>query len=174
MASLSGVKRRFAAPIAVIVAVGLLAGCGEKSEPPTTGPVVTQTTTGGGTTSTTDTDTTAPDDNGQSDQQFVSQAAISFLSGPNAARVCDSGITPAFLKKAYGNRSGCIAARKPASLADSARLSDIQIKQGTATLSADAKGGVYGKGQKLNMGLVRDGTGVWRVDTVKSNVPVGP
>lgn len=173
MASLSSVKFKLTAPLALATAVLLLAGCGEKSEPPTTGPVVTQTTTGGYTASTTST-TTAPDDNGQTDRQFVSQAAVSFLAGPNAERVCDSGVTPAFLKKAYGNRSGCIAARKPASLAHSVRLSEIQIQQGTATLTADAKGGVYGKGQKLKMGLVRDGTGAWRVNTVKSNVPVGP
>ena len=44
---------------------------------------------------------------------------------------------------------------------------------GTATVIASAEGGVYGKGEKLTMTVVRDG-GAWRVDTVKSNAKVGP
>lgn len=159
---------------AAVVALALLAGCGEKEEPETTGPVVTQTTTGSTGIQTTTQTTTAPDDNGQSDRQFVSQAATSFLSSPKAAAVCDAGVTAAFLHRAYGDRAGCLAARRPASLASSAQLSDIQIDQGTATLTADAQGGVYGTGQKLKMSLLGDGTGVWRIDGVESNVPVGP
>jgi len=44
--SLSVVKLRAAAAILVAVPALAAAGCGEKDEPPTTGPVVAQTTTG--------------------------------------------------------------------------------------------------------------------------------
>lgn len=144
----------------------VLSGCGEKEEPATTGPVVQQTTTG--------TETTTTSTTGQTDQQLVAAAATGFLTSANAAAVCNTGVTEALIRTAYGDRAGCLAARMPQSLAQSAQLSDVQVGQGTATLAANARGGTYGSGQQVRMTLVRDGTGNWRVDSVQSNVPVGP
>lgn len=146
--------------LAALAALGLVAGgCGEKSEPPTTGKVITQRTT---------------TDNGADDLAAAQAAADAFLASPNAAAVCDKGITPKLLKRAYGDRKGCLKARKPASLAKDVRITASKLgADGTATVIASAEGGVYGKGEKLTMTVVRDG-GAWRVDTVKSNAKVGP
>lgn len=157
-----------------LAVLALLGGCGEKDEPATTGPVVAQTTTGTATGQTTTAATTTSQDPGQTDRQLATQAAFRFLTSPDAASVCDSGVTAALLQRAYGDRAGCLAARKPQSLAESARLSEINVGQGIAKLTARAKGGVYGSGQTLKMSLVRDGTGTWRVDKAQSNVPIGP
>lgn len=156
------------------------AGCGEKGEPATTGPVVAQTTTPtvssttetGTGTSTTST-TTAPDDVGQSDQKLVSTAVTRFLSSADPS-VCSAGITQALLQRAYRDRSGCVAARRPARLASGVRIGAVQIGQGTATVAARAKGGAYGSGKALKLSLVRDGVGTWRVDAVRSSASSGP
>lgn len=143
--------------LAVAVAV---AGCGEKSEPPTTGKVLTERTT---------------TDNGAADLAAAQAAADAFLASPNAAAICDKGITPKLLKSSYGDRKGCLKARKPAALAKNVRITSATLgAAGTATVVAAAKGGVYGKGEKVTMTLVRDGDGAWRVNVVKSNAKVGP
>ena len=146
----------------VVLALGIaVAGCGEKSEPPTTGKVITQRTT-----------TT---DDGAADLAAAQAAATAFLASPDAAAVCDEGITSKLLKKAYGDRKGCIKARKPAALAKDVRITAAKLgAAGTATVVATAKGGVYGKGEKLTMTVVHSGNFGWRVDVVKSNAKVGP
>jgi len=151
---------------ALVLAFGT--GCGEKEEPATTGPVVEQTTSGG-----TGTTTTTPGGGGQSDQQSVTTSATDFLTLPGE-EVCDTGITDALLRSVYGDRAGCVAARTQQSLAESVQVEVVRVEQGIATLTADARGGTYGSGQKLEMTVVRDGAGTWRVDQVRSNVPVGP
>lgn len=154
--------------LAAAVCLVLLAGCGEKEEPATTGPVVQQTTTGstGGTTTTAQQPV-------KTEQQLVSEAATNFLALPGAD-ICDMGLTPTFLRSAYGDRAGCVAARKPASLATTTQISDVRLSGNSATLTATAKGGTYGNGQKLQMTVVRDTAGRWQVDEVKSDAPVGP
>jgi hypothetical protein len=173
--SLSAVRRSTRTrPAPALIAIGAilvmvpLAGCGEKAEPATTGPVVAQSTSpidGSTTTSTT---------TGRTDQALAADAARSFLSSPDAATVCDDVITPELLKGAYGDRSGCLAARKPQSLAQSVQLSEVQLTGTTATLSAKASGGVFGNGEQVKLTVTRDATGTWRVSKVESNAPVGP
>lgn len=156
-----GTYARTIAGAAALALCFAVAGCGEKSEPATTGEVITQSTT-----------STVPN---TGELEAAQAAANAFLVSKDAAAVCDDGITPALLKKAYGDRKGCIAARKPAALAE-----DVAIRSSTlngpkrATIVANAKGGSYGKGEKVTMAVVSDDTGAWRVDTVKSNAPVGP
>ena len=140
------------------------AGCGEKEEPETTGPVVLEETTTTGTTTT----------GSQSDQQLATAAATAFLTSADAQAVCDTAVTEALIRSAYGDRAGCIAGRGPQSLAETAQFGNVEIADGSVSLTADARGGTYGSGQKLQMTVIRDGTGAWRVDEVRSNVPVGP
>ena len=140
---------------AAALCVALL-GCGEKSEPATTGPVVTS------------------EEQGKADIQAAQSAANAFLISSDAAVVCDKGITPSLLKKTYGDRKGCLKARRPASFAKSVQITSSQVNDGTATVVATAKGGPYGKGEKVTMTVVRDGGGNWRVSAVKSNAKVGP
>ncbi len=152
-----GARARLLLPLlALAVAV---AGCGEKSEPATTGKVITQRTT---------------TDDGAADLAAAQAAANAFLASPKAAAVCDRGITPKLLKRAYGDRQGCLKARRPKALAKAVRITAAKLGAGgTATVVATAKGGVYGKGEKLTMTVV-DGGGNWRVDAVRSNAKVGP
>ncbi len=150
--------RVLAAMAALALGLALL-GCGEKSEPATTGPVV-------------QTDPTTTIEPGTGDRDLVEASASNFLlkSGPT---VCDSGITPKLLKADYGDRVGCVKARKPNRVATNANLGEVRLGDGTATLTAEPKGGTYGKGEKITMTIVRDGDGVWLVDVVKSNAPTG-
>lgn len=145
-----------------------VAGCGEKEEPETTGPVVAQSTS-----PIDGTETTTSPDAGKTDQQLVEEAARSFLTSTDAAAVCDEGITPELLATVYGDRAGCLAARKPQSLAKTVQLGPVQLGQGTATLTANASGGVFGNAQRLKLTVVRDGTGAWRVSKVAPGAPVG-
>jgi hypothetical protein len=150
--------------LAAAVAAGALlavplAGCGEKSEPATTGPVVAQSTSPveGGTTT-----TTTPQ---QSDDELAAAAARAYLTSTDAEAVCDNGITPELLKQAYGDREGCIAGRKPASLATSAAIGKVIVRGSSAEVPARATGGQYGHGKNLTLTVVRDGE-AWRVSKV--------
>lgn len=140
------------AAAALIVA---LAGCGEKDEPATTGPVVPQSTSpiDGSTTTTTQTRT---------DEEYAQAAARAFLSSPFAGEVCDEGITAELLKRDYGNRDGCISARRRQTLAKSVTVRSVQVRGNTATVSARASGGQYGNGEVVRLTVVREGT-TWRV-----------
>ena len=159
LAPVIGPRARALPPLALLVLALAVGGCGEKSEPPTTGKVITQRTT---------------TEDGAADLAAAQAAADAFLASPNAAAICDKGITPKLLKRAYGDRKGCLKARKPAALAKDVRITAAKLGPGgTATVVATAKGGVYGKGEKLTMTVVDDG-GRWRVDAVKSNAKVGP
>jgi hypothetical protein len=143
----------------------LIAGCGEKSEPPTSGPVVTQTTTG--TMTTTTGTTTQP----ASDEKEIRATVTTYLVKPNDPTVCDELITPAFLKRAYGNRAGCVAARKPSALANSVTIKPLEGGTGTM-VSAKPKGGVFA-GQTLKVTVINI-DGKWMIDKISSNAKVGP
>lgn len=148
--------RAISGAAAAVLCVALL-GCGEKSEPATTGPVVTS------------------EEQGKADIQAAQSSANAFLISSDAAVVCDQGITPSLLKKTYGDRKGCLKARKPASLAKSVMITSSEIDgDGVAIVSANAEGGPYGKGEKVTMTVLRDGAGNWRVSAVKSDAKVGP
>ena len=112
--SLSGVKLRSAAAVlAAMLALALAAaGCGEKEEPPTTGPVVAQTTTGKGTTQN-------GGNQGQpaTDEEQVKTTVATYLTKAKAPDVCTKLVTPQFVERSYGNVKGCEAARKPSAMA---------------------------------------------------------
>jgi hypothetical protein len=155
------------AAVAAVAAPFLAAGCGEKSEPPTSGPVVTQTTTGGSATATTGGTTTQP----ANDQKLIAAAVTDYLTKPNDPSVCDELITPAFLKRSYGSRSGCVAARKPSALAKSVTVKPAQ--GGSATVvTAKPKGGVFA-GQTLKISVINL-DGQWTIDKITSDAKVGP
>ncbi len=150
----------------------LAAGCGEKSEPPTTGPVVTQTTTGPTTTATTSTgggNGGAP----ATDEELIRATITDFLVKPKDPTVCDELITPAFLKRSYGTRAGCVAARKPSALANGVTILARRPGPGRSTIvTVKPRGGVFG-GQTLKVTVLKFPRG-WKIDRITSNVPVGP
>ena len=154
----------------LLIAVGaaaaslLVAGCGEKSEPPTSGPVVTQTTTGTTATTTGGTTTTAA-----SDDQEIKATVVRFLSVPNDPKVCQELITPAFLKRSYGSKSGCVASRKPSAMAKTVA---IKPAYPAGVVVATPKGGVF-DGQTLKVTTINI-DGQWTIDKITSNAKVGP
>jgi hypothetical protein len=149
--------------------VPLAAGCGEKEEPPTTGPVVAQTTTGQTTTGS----QTTSDGKGATDEELIRSTITDFLTLPNDPSVCDELVTPAFLKKSYGDRQGCVAARKPGALADQVTILARKPGSGGATIvTVKPQGGVSG-GQTLKVTVVKSGGG-WRIAKITSNAKVGP
>jgi hypothetical protein len=134
------------------------AGCGEKSEPATTGPVVPQATSPvtGGTTTTPDVPSLG--------KEMVIAASRAYLTSSDAQAVCDNVITPELLKQAYGNREGCISAIKPQTVAKTATINDVELRGATATVTARAEGGQYGNGEIVKLTLVREGGDTtWRV-----------
>ena len=120
-ASLSGVKQRITAIVLVAALLALLgAGCGEKDEPPTTGPVVAETTTGSTTSPTTTNDTT----NGRqaTDEELIRATVADFLSSrttPASATSCHGEVPRGLLRR----RQGCIARASREPSADRRRSS---------------------------------------------------
>ena len=148
---------RTRAAIVLTASALVLTACGEKDEPETTGPVVPVETTG--TATTTSPDTTVTTEKPRSDEDVVR----AFLISPDAELVCDELITEKFLRATYGDRAGCISARKPATLATSVTLEPAQ-----GALTAKPQGGLY-DGDTLTFTVVGGA-----IDSVESNAPVGP
>ena len=164
-------KQRITAIVLVAALLALLAGCGEKDEPPTTGPVVTETTTGPTTSPTTTNDTT----NGQqaTDEELIRATVTDFLVKPGDPSICDELITAKFLEASYGNRQGCIAARKPGALADQATVLARKPGPGNSTIvTVKPEGGVFA-GQTLKVTIVKSGE-VWKIDKISGDAKVGP
>ena len=143
---------------AVAASALLLAACGEKDEPETTGPIVPVETTAPDTTATSP-DTTSTSEQPRSDEDVVR----AFLISPDAELVCDELVTEKFLRATYGDRSGCLSARKPATLATS-----VMIEPAQGALTAEPRGGLY-DGDTLTFTIV-DGA----IDSIESDAPVGP
>ena len=166
MTSLSSVKLRAAAAILVAIPALAAAGCGEKDEPPTTGPVVAQTTTGPGTT-------TNGGNQGQqaTDEEQVKATVTDFLTKVDAPGACTKLVTPQFVKRSYGDVNGCEAARKPSAMAKAVAFGPVDIGMDT-TVTAKPKGGVF-DGERLEVTLINL-DGQWTIDKISSNAKVGP
>jgi hypothetical protein len=163
--SLSGVKLRSVAAVLVAIPALAAAGCGEKEEPPTTGPVVAQTTTGPGTTN--------GGSQGQqaTDQEEIKATVVDYLTKPNAPGACTKLVTPQFVKRSYGDEKGCEAARKPSAMAKAVTITPINAGAGTM-VTAKPRGGVFG-GETLKVTLINL-DGQWTIDRISSNAKVGP
>ena len=154
-----------------------LAACGGDDDQPmqTTAPAVT------GATDLSDADkapgTEAPEDEPSadpaSDKAAISRTLDTVLTSRNPRQVCGELVTQRYLRESYGGASGCEAAQadqKPATRVRRSRI--VVLPDSLAQAFAEPTGGLY-DGERLRAELVLD-DGVWKLDSLRSNVPVGP
>jgi hypothetical protein len=111
-------------------------------------------------------------DDPESRAQAIRRALNGFFTSSDPAIVCEGAVTVRFLREAFGDRRGCVDAQTAGS---AARTLEIKRTDGTAdsvTAVAVPAGGPNG-GERLEIDLVRDGRD-WRIDGIRSDVPVGP
>jgi hypothetical protein len=162
--------------LAAALALGVAAGCGEDDQrAQTTAPAVT------GAAEVTDADkapgTDAPEDelaeDPRTDRIAISTTLEAVLTGTDPRQVCGALVTDRYLRDAYGGARGCQAAQADVKPAESAGLRRIVIlPDSLAQASTEPDGGIY-DGQTLRAELVLD-DGLWKLDSLRSNVPVGP
>ncbi len=93
--------------------------------------------------------------------------------GPASVQTaCGFFVTDRYIKTTYGTRGGCAKALIPGSVADSVKVSRVNIGAGRATARAVPTGGPS-DGETIAVRLLRVGS-VWKVDSLRSNAPVGP
>jgi hypothetical protein len=163
------VMRRLPALIAVLALAAGASACGEKDESAATEVQVTGATTddggggggGGG----------GGESAGQSDEGQIADAVVAVIGGNDPTQVCEKLATVVYVKHSYGDVQGCRAAvaKRGASDVD-VTVGKVEAK--TAEATATPKGGPS-KGETLKVDLILE-DGVWKVDVVRSNAPVGP
>ena len=166
------------APVALALAAAALAlgACGGDDEPAqTTAPAVT------GATQPTDEEkapgTGSPEDepaaDPATDRAAIAKTLDSVLTSGDAADACGALVTERYVRRSYGDVAGCESAQRDAKPATDVRVGRIVIlPDSIAQASAQPAGGIY-DGERLRAELVLDG-GVWKLDSLSSNVPVGP
>lgn len=109
---------------------------------------------------------------GLSPRRAIRISLTAVLAGGHPQTACGSFVTGAYLDTAFGGRGGCVAAQAPMAVAKSIEVRSIEVAGSEATAVAVPKGGVL-DAQTLTVALVHRG-GVWKVDSLRSDVPVGP
>ena len=140
------------------VVTAFAAGCGEKEEPATTGPVVSGLTTV--------TTTTTTQEQGKSSGAL--EVVDDLLASPDAATFCTDEVTPSFLRKTYGSRKGCLTQRTPVSLTKRGYQTFVKPKRGPITaVTVKPNDGRYA-GRMLQISVLRRGD-EFRIASVKSS-----
>lgn len=176
-------RRRARARVATAALAGalflaLLGGCGDDgggNGGQTTAPALTEASNAAGAATGKGASTAAdePDANPANDQTKIKTTITGVLSGSDPGEICGTLVTKRFVKKAYGDASGCKKAQSPKAAADKLVIGEIAISpEAVASTSVKAKGGIYG-GERLMVDLVLQ-DGEWKLDSLRSNVPVGP
>jgi hypothetical protein len=156
---------------ALFLAAALLAaGCGSDDEPQgEPGGATAAEDGGGGSEQRSQQSAAAP---AADPVQAVRAAIEAVLTSGNPELACGTYVTRAYLTSAFGGRGGCARAQQPGSAARSVRIGRVSITGTRATATAVPAGGVSG-GQEISVRLLRE-DGVWKVDGLRSDVPVGP
>jgi len=177
-------RRRMAAWAACLAVAPGLAGCGGDNEPSQTpAPAVTgaddASTENAGTTSQVEGGggveavNGEPSDEAPDHDAEITKTLESVLVGSDPQTACGERVTDRFLRRSYGDDAGCEAALMDAEPANDAGVAQIVVHpDSVAQALARPTGGIYG-GQKLRAELVFD-EGIWKLDSLRSNVPVGP
>ncbi len=85
---------------------------------------------------------------------------------------CGFFVTDRYVETTYGTRQGCIRALVPGSAADSVKVSAVVVRGRDATARAVPNGGPS-SGETITVRLVRYRS-FWKIDSLRSNAPVGP
>jgi hypothetical protein len=85
---------------------------------------------------------------------------------------CGNYVTDHFVEVAYGTEQACEQATKAGGTASSIDVRSLETNGDTATATVIPKGGPS-SGDKLTVELVNEG-GIWKIDSLKSDAPVGP
>lgn len=156
--------------LSFLCAVALAAGaaaCGEKDESAATAPA----SSGAGSGS----QSNGSGSGGQSAQDGpeaqVTNAVVAVIGGDDPQQACEEFATAVYVKHSYGDASGCRAAVSKRGQVD-VEVDVGNVGGNQTTARAKPQGGPN-KGETLKVDLVLEG-GVWKVDLVSSNAPVGP
>jgi len=104
----------------------------------------------------------------------VRQAVAAVLLADDPSKACRGDfVTEHYLRSAYGGLQGCIKAGSPSSaVASGFRSYQARTDGARAMVIVHPQGGLY-DGEKITVSLVQEDGG-WKVDSLKSNAPVGP
>jgi hypothetical protein len=176
--------------LSVLGAAAPVAGCGsdDDSTQPATRTVLTAPPESASTTETADESTgpVPPDDSAGSPEEAddpgadrpraVEDVVAAVLTGSETPEtICDELLTPEYVKTAFGDREGCLAAEKPQALAESVQISDVQESGDTATAVATPVGGPYDEiDVHAKLVAATDLEDAWVVDSLEADVPAGP
>ena len=166
--------------VPLAVAVIALGGCGgggadsSSTTSSTTTSAGTPPSTSSNRTTTSSASTTNTGGGKAGQRHSIPDIIDAVLTSADPAKACGADyVTAHYLNVAYGGKEGCVEAQSSGSVARSLSFGDVvPERSATASMSVTPKGGIY-NGEKLHVTLVRE-DGVWKVDTLKSNAPVGP
>ena len=174
---------RRALPLLILIAAAaLLVACGEKEEPEVAPPVAQAPTEPEEPApepeeppepepGPTEPDPAPPAPPRPAGEQ-IAMAVRGVLASGDPDLACRRYATVRFLAESYGGLAGCRAATNPRTAADSVRLTGLVVNGSRARVVAIPQGGTS-SGQRVRVTLIVVGP-TWRVDSLRSNVPVGP
>lgn len=102
----------------------------------------------------------------------IDYAIKGVLASGVPALACEQTATQNYVKTTFGSKAGCQQSTIPQSAATSVVVTAIKIKGSKSTAKARPSGGPS-NGEIIAVKLVRQ-AGVWKVDSLRSNAPVGP
>ena len=166
------------APLLAVLAAALgmaLSGCGADEETSTSSNPLTASQAS--TAATTQRTASTPAAAGGVEAELSPEAQVDLaikgvLASAAPDLACRRYATLSYVKQTFGSRSGCVQSTVPASAAESVKVTKIEISGDKATAKAVPTGGPSG-GETIEVKLVRQG-GIWKVDSLRSNAPVGP
>jgi hypothetical protein len=163
--------------VAIAIALAGCGGGGGESNTTTGASVGTSPTTSSQARPTSTTSTTSTE--GTQTVKEVNHAASPgaavklLLLSSNPQTGCSNDlVTSHYLQEAYGGLGGCVKAVSPNSAAKSLGTVLVDVSDDKATATVHPVGGLY-DGEKITVSLVKE-DGTWKVDSLKSNAPVGP
>jgi hypothetical protein len=162
--------------LAVAGLVLALGGCGADEETEGT-PADTGSPTAPTTTSHAQPSTPQAPDGADVEAQLPPEAQVDLaikgvLASAAPDLACRRYATRGYVETTFGSRAGCVNSTVPASAAESVKVTKVEISGDEATAKAVPSGGPS-DGETIKVELVRQG-GIWKVDSLRSNAPVGP